>query len=229
MKKILIIEDDLAFLKGLKVMLENEHYRVISESDGEKGFKRAQKEKADLILLDLMLPSMNGEQICRELRDHGIKTPIVILTAKDDEIDQIILLEMGADDYLVKTISTHLLRTKIATILRRFDRDTPEIETYQFGNISLDFRKLEVKKGSINISLMTREFAILKYLIENSGRVVSRDELLIHVWEDDAFPTPRTVDNYILSIRKKIEDDRESPKYILTVPRAGYKFSDNQG
>ena len=229
MKKILIIEDDLAFLKGLKVMLENEHYRVISESDGEKGFNRAQKEKVDLILLDLMLPSMNGEQICRELRDHCIKTPIVILTAKDDEIDQIILLEMGADDYLVKTISTHLLRTKIATILRRFDRETPEIETYQFGDISLDFKKLEVKKGSENLSLMTREFAILKYLIENSGRVISRDELLIHVWEDDAFPTPRTVDNYILSIRKKIEDDRENPKYILTVPRAGYKFSDDQG
>jgi DNA-binding response OmpR family regulator len=226
MKKILIIEDDLAFLKGIKAILEQEHYRALTETDGERGLKRALSEKVDLILLDLMLPSRNGEEICREIRSHGIKTPVVVLTAKDDEIDEITLLKMGADEYLKKTISPALLKARIENVFNIQERKTPILEKVSFGDITIDFKKLEATKGSVRISLMTREFDILKFLIEHSGEVVSRDDLLNNVWEEDAFPTPRTVDNYILSIRKKIEDDREHPKYILTIPRAGYKFSE---
>jgi len=224
MKKILVIEDDLAFIKGIKIILEEENHRVMTETDGEKGYKRALNETFDLILLDLMLPTMNGERVCRKLRSNGIKTPIVVLTAKDSEIDEITLLKMGANDYLKKTISSDLLRARIEKTFITSDIQQPQIETYNFADISLDFKRMEATKNEQKISLMTREFAILKYLIEHAGEVVSRDDLLSKVWEEDACPTPRTVDNYILSIRKKIESDRENPKHILTIPRAGYKF-----
>lgn len=225
MSRILIIEDDPAFLSGLKMSLEQEHYSVQTETDGRAGYNRAIKENPDLILLDLMLPGMNGEEICRKLRTEGVSTPIVVLTAKDEEIDEILLLEMGADDYLKKTISPRLLKARIQNALRIKPIKTNDVETYSFGDIQLDFKKLEATKKGEKFSLMTREFRILHFLISKAGQVVSRDDLLNNIWEDDVCPTPRTVDNYILSIRKKIEDDRQTPRYILTVPRAGYKFA----
>lgn len=228
MNRILIIEDDPAFLSGLKISLEQEHYTVLTETDGKSGFTRAIKENPDLILLDLMLPGMNGEEICRKLRVQGVSTPIVVLTAKDEEIDEILLLEMGADDYLKKTVSQRLLKARIQNALRDKPLKIEAVESYSFGEIQLDFKKLEAKKNGTKISLMTREFRILQYLISKAGQVVSRDDLLNDIWEHDVAPTPRTVDNYILSIRKKIEDDRQNPRYILTIPRAGYKFSDDE-
>ena len=224
MNKILIIEDDIAHLKGIQSILEEDHYRIITETDGEKGYQRALQEKVDLILLDLMLPSKHGEEICQELRLKGNNTPIVILTAKDDEIDEITLLKIGADDFLTKPVTAAKLRARIQSVLRRIKNLASEIETFSFGEVHLDFRRQEVNKGEKKIVLSTREFAVLKYLIQHAEEVVTRDDLLDNVWEPDVCPTPRTVDNYILNLRKKLETDRDKPKHILTVPRAGYKF-----
>ena len=228
MNRILIIEDDPAFLSGVKMSLEEEHYHIMTETNGRIGYARAVNDKPDLLLLDLMLPGMNGEEICRKLREEGFTIPIVVLTAKDEEIDEILLLEMGADEYLKKTISPRLLKARIQNALRSKNKKISEIESVKFGDVQLDFKRLEATKKGKNISLMTREFLVLKYLISHADEVVSRDDLLDHVWEDDVCPTPRTVDNYILSIRKKLEDDRERPRFILTVPRAGYKFSGDE-
>lgn len=225
MKKILVIEDDAALIEGLTASLKQEHYGVETAADGEEGLKKARKKNIDLILLDLMLPSINGEEICRKLREEGIDTPILILTSKKEETSKVLGLELGADDYVTKPFSVLELNARIKAILRRRVYSGDGVSEYSFGNIRIDFKKHEATKKGKTIKLTEREFKLLKYMIEHKGEVITRDMLLDKVWGYDSFPTTRTVDNYILSIRHKLEDNPSKPKFILTVHTSGYKFS----
>lgn len=224
MKKILIIEDDPAIQQGLELSLQGEHYNVIKAMDGQTGFNLAQKNNVDLIVLDLMLPKMNGMEICSELRKEKIMTPIIMLTSKKEEIDKIMGLETGADDYVTKPFSTRELLARIKAVIRRNEKQENELSEFSFGKINIDFRKQEVIKNKKLIELSVTEFNVLKYMIQHEDQVVTREMLLNEIWGYDTFPTTRTVDNYILSLRKKIEDDSSEPKFILTVPKAGYRF-----
>ena len=224
MKKILIIEDDPAISIGLQDSLIEEHYEVMSEDDGERGFNKAMKENFDLILLDIMLPSKNGIDICRDLRNNGVNSAILMLTSKKEEMDKVLGLEIGADDYVTKPFSIRELLARIKALLRRNSELIKEIEEYSFGNIFIDFKKQEATKKNEPLQLSSTEYKILKYLIQHEGDVISRDNFLDDVWGYDSFPTTRTVDNYILSIRKQIEDDPSKPEHLITIHKAGYKF-----
>ncbi len=226
MHQILIIEDDLAIQKAMKITLEQNHYRVKTESDGQKGFDRAVNENLDLILLDLFLPSKNGEEICRELRQKGINTPIIVITASKEEIDEITLFKLGANDFLTKPVSIHRLLARVENQLRLQVKSEGQLDSYHFGDIDLDFKKQEALKGAQTLDLTAKEFNILKLLIQHEGEVISRTDLLLKVWEYDVdnLPTTRTVDNYILNLRRKIEDDPGNPRHLLTYYKSGYKF-----
>ncbi len=224
MNKILIIEDDPAISLGLEEALKNEHYDVTTEADGALGYERALGGEYDLILLDLMLPSKDGMDICKDLRSNSITIPILMLTSKKEEIDKILGLEIGADDYVTKPFSVRELLARIKAILRRSTEIAISIEKYSFANISIDFKKQEASKNNENLELSSTEYKILKYLIEHEGEVISRNKFLDKVWGYESFPSTRTVDNFILSIRKQIEDDPSNPKHLITVHKAGYKF-----
>lgn len=224
MTKILIIEDDPAILLGLLASLEEENYEILSEEDGQKGFDSAKKSNPDLLLLDLMLPNKNGLDICRELRREGYEFPILMLTSKKDEIDKVLGFETGADDYVTKPFGIMELKMRIKALLKRTGTPKQEPATYEFGDITVEYKKLEAFIDGEPIGLSAKEFQILKYFIEKEGEVVSRDTLLNDIWGYDSYPTTRTVDNYMLSIRKKIEDDPSNPKHILTIHTVGYKF-----
>ena len=224
MKKILIIEDDPAILKGLKAGLEEEHYRILSDSDGERGYQLAMHENIDLIILDLMLPNKNGEDICKDLRREGIQTPIIMLTSKSDELNKVLGLELGADDYVTKPFSIRELKARIKAHLRRGSTQKKEIDVFSFEDVHLDFKKQEARKGDIALKLSAKEFDIMKLLIQYEGEVVSRDLMLNEIWGYEVFPTTRTVDNYILNLRKKFENDSANPKHLLTMHKSGYKF-----
>lgn len=224
MNKILIIEDDPAISLGLEEALKNEHYDVITEADGTLGYEKALGGEYDLILLDLMLPSKDGMDICKDLRSNGITKPILMLTSKKEEIDKILGLEIGADDYVTKPFSVRELLARIKAILRRSTEMTKSIEKYSFADISINFKKQEALKNNVNIDLSSTEYKILKYLIEHEGEVISRNKFLDKVWGFESFPSTRTVDNFILSIRKQIEDDPSNPKHLITVHKSGYKF-----
>ena len=224
MTKILVIEDDKELLKGLIDNLTLEGYKVISAQDGERGLELVKKEHPDLIILDLMLPKLSGEEVCRTLREENNLTPIIMLTARGEESDKVKGLRLGADDYLTKPFSLLELFARIEAILRRVKKEKVEIEKYQFEDIVVDFIHLEVKKRGKQIKLSPKEFFILKFLIEHKGEVIRRETLLREIWGYDVFPSTRTVDNFIARLRKKIEKDPEKPKHILTVHGIGYKF-----
>ena len=224
MKTILIIEDDAAIAQGLEEALREEHFKIVSANTGEKGYAIALRQNIDLVLLDLMLPDRNGEEICRDLRKEGVQTPILMLTKKKAEIDKVMGLDSGADDYVTKPFSTRELVARVKALLRRSAELKKEIEDFAFGNVHVDFKKQEATKRDKSLSLSAREFKILKYLIQHEGEVVTREMLLNDVWGYENFPTTRTVDNYILNLRKKIEDDTSLPKHLITVHTAGYKF-----
>lgn len=224
MKRILIVEDDPAILTGLVDSLSEEHFEVITASDGEEGFQKGKKENIDLIILDLMLPSKNGIEICKELRELGVSIPILMLTSKKEEIDKVLGLEIGADDYVTKPFSIRELIARIRALLRRNVELKKDIEDFSFGNISIDFKKQEAFIDNNPIDFSTTELNILKYFIQREGDVVTRHQLLDDVWGYDNYPTTRTVDNFILSIRKKIEPDPTTPKHLLTIHKSGYKF-----
>lgn len=224
MKKILIIEDDPAVAEGLKAAIMQEHYEVILESTGERGFKKAKEEMIDLIILDLVLPDRDGIDICRSLRKDGVNIPVLMLTGKKEEIDKVVGLEIGADDYMTKPFSIKELIARIHALLRRSSSIIKEIEEYSFGDIYLNFKKHEAYKNGSVIQLSAMEFKLLKYFAQHEGEAISRDQLLDDVWGYEQFPTTRTVDNYILLLRKKIENDPSNPKYIITLHKAGYKF-----
>jgi DNA-binding response OmpR family regulator len=227
MNKLLIIEDDPAILKGLTVSLEQEHYEVHSSSDGIKGYEKAKNNKYDLIVLDLMLPGKNGQDICRDLRAAKINTPILMLTSKHEESDKVLGLELGADDYVTKPFSIRELQARVKAILRRGVSVKNELQTFEFADVQIDFKKQEALKNNESIKLSSKEFEILHFLIQHESEVVSRSRLLDEIWGYDVYPTTRTVDNFILNIRKKIEDDPAKPKHLITVHTSGYKFIKN--
>lgn len=224
MKQILIIEDDPAISKGLQESLEDEHYQVISAADGKEGFDLAVKENPDLILLDLMLPTMNGQDICRKLREDGLNMPILMLTSKREETDKVLGLELGADDYITKPCSLRELHARIKANLRRSEIVKKEVLKISFADLEIDFKKQKAEKNGKPIQLSTKEFEILHFFVQHDDEVVSRDMLLDEVWGYDVYPTTRTVDNYILNLRKKIEKDASKPEHILTVHKSGYRF-----
>ncbi|MDX9758705.1 MAG: response regulator transcription factor [Bacteroidota bacterium] len=223
MKTVLIIEDDPAILAGLEAGLRAEHYAVTTESDGARGLERARKLNPDIIILDLMLPSLNGEEICRALRAGGCVMPILMLTAKGSETDKVLGLELGADDYMTKPFSLRELQARIKALLRRAPV-LREPEEYAVGELWINLRTREVRLRDRAVDLTAREFDVLRYFILHANELVTRDMLLDEVWGYDQYPTTRTVDNYILALRKKIEITPSAPRYIVTVHTAGYRL-----
>lgn len=225
MKRILVIDDDEALVKTIVSALREENFDTISALDGEEGFKLASSEKIDLVILDLVLPKMNGLELCRKLRNQGINTPVVFLTGKrKEEMDKVLGLELGGDDYIIKPFSVRELLARIRAVLRRSETQTPGIEECSFGDISLDFKRHLAFKGNEEIRLTAKEFGLLKLLVSHEGEVVSRETILNQVWGYDRYPTTRTVDTFIHNLRKKIEKDPSRPSHLLTIPWAGYKF-----
>lgn len=225
MEKILIIEDEESILMALEDDLKIEGYEVSSAQDGLQGFSMAQEQGYDLIILDIMLPKMNGFDVCKQLRQKGMMTPILILTAKSQEIDKVLGLELGADDYVTKPFSSRELLARVKAILRRVKQTQQGIDLYHFGDVEIDFKKYEVKKNGQPIYLTALEFALLHFLINHKDQVVSRDSILDEVWNDDVCVYPRSVDTHIAHLRKKFEDDPANPKYIIGVRGIGYKFT----
>jgi DNA-binding response OmpR family regulator len=212
MNTILVIEDDPSVSRGVEIALTGEHFKVLCAATGEKGLSLARRGTVDLIILDLLL------------REAGMTTPILMLSSKKEEMDKIIGLEIGADDYVTKPFSTRELVARVKALLRRVHNLPKDIAEYTVGDVHLDFRKQEAVKNRRPIKFTVREFEVLKYFVLHAGEVVTRDMLLDEVWGYEHFPTTRTVDNFILSIRKKIEDDPSKPRYLTTVHTAGYKL-----
>ena len=227
MSNVLIVEDDPSILEGLKAFLDSEGYDVLTAKDGEEGFQLGSTQSPDVILLDIMLPKKNGFDICRDLRASGAKMPIIMLTSKTEELDKILGLEIGADDYITKPFSIREVHARLRAHLRRSDMTKSDSEIgdeYQFGPYIVNWSAQEVRRNKALVDLSAKEFQILKYFIEREGKIVSREMLLDDVWGYENFPTTRTVDNYILSLRKQIEDDPSKPVHILTVHTKGYRF-----
>jgi len=227
MKRILIIEDDPAILAGLQLSLGEENYEVSGIDDGLAGYEAARKENIDLIILDLMLPGKSGNEICSDLRKAGVETPILMLTARKLETDKVLGLELGADDYVTKPFGIPELKARIKALLRRRSPMRKDLEDDVFGEVRVDFRRQEAFRAEKALRLSAREFAILKYFLQREGEVVSRQMLLSDVWGYEVQPTTRTVDNFILTLRKKIEKNPSKPEHLLTLHAAGYKFLKN--
>ncbi len=224
MSKILIVEDEPDMVTGLRDNFELEGYKVIVARDGEEGLKKALEEKPDLIVLDLMLPKMSGLDVCRNLRKSSFDAPILMLTARGQELDKVLGLEVGADDYITKPFGLNELLARVRAHLRRATHEVATIEHYAFGDVSVDFQKFKASKNSSPIELSPREFELLKFLVNHRGETVTREQLLDAVWGYDAMMFTRTVDNHVAKLRQKIEDDPESPAFIMTVHRVGYRF-----
>lgn len=226
MKQILIIEDDAAILRGLKDNLEYESYQVLTATDGEQGYCLIQEKKPDLIILDLMLPKMNGFELCRKIKKEGVSIPILMLTARSEEMDRVMGLDLGADDYITKPFSMAELLARIRAVMRRIQKakagDLPE--TLQFGSVFIDFKRFTARKGDKTLELSRKEYGVLRLLAARQEEVVTRNEILDDVWGYDQYPTTRTVDNHIGLLRNKLEDDPSSPKHLITVHGVGYKL-----
>lgn len=224
LSKILIIEDEPNLIIGIRDSLEFEGFQVIAAQDGEVGLNKAMKEKPDLILLDVMLPVMSGFDVCRALRNKGIEVPIIMLTARSQEIDKVVGLEIGADDYVTKPFSIRELLARIRAHLRRADKQIVDVETFSFGNFEIDFKKFRASKNGKELELSAREFDILRFFIRRQGEIITRDQLLDEVWGYNNNPISRTIDNHIVKLRQKIEDNPSEPQHIITVHRVGYRF-----
>jgi DNA-binding response OmpR family regulator len=222
MKRILVVEDETAIAFGLQLDLKSEGYDVEIESDGESGLRRARKEAFDLILLDVMLPRKDGFEVCRELRRGGSKTPIIMLTAKTQEAEKVLGLEIGADDYVTKPFSPRELRARVKAALRRTAED--DLLIYRFGDAEVDFGRCELRRAGQPVELTALEFKLLTAFVRNRGKVLSRDQLLDLVWGQGTFVTDRVVDNHVVTLRKKVEPDPSKPRYIMSVRGLGYRF-----
>lgn len=226
-KKILIIEDEPGILLSLKDEFESEGYTVFTAEDGEEGLTITGQQKPDLIILDIMLPVLDGYEVCKRLRMEGDTTPIIMLTVKDKEIDRVLGLELGADDYVTKPFSLRELMARVKAIFRRTEQRATDLANYSFGQIELDFIKYEAKKKGEKLELTPLEFQMLKLFIQRKEQVISRDDFLDKIWgEENTYVSYRTVDSHIANIRKKIEDDPSNPKHIISIRGVGYKFID---
>jgi DNA-binding response OmpR family regulator len=224
MTLVLVIEDDPSIARGLADNLAFEGYEVLQAADAETGYRLQQDRKSDLIVLDLMLPRMNGLELCRRLRQAGDHTPILILTARSEESDRVIGLDLGADDYVTKPFSVKELMARVRALLRR-TQDASELPAQlSFDDVELDFRRYTARKRGRDVEMTRKEFATLRVLAARAGTVVTRDELLNEVWGYESSPVSRTVDNHIASLRSKLEAVPSRPRHIQTVHGVGYKF-----
>ena len=224
MSRIVIIEDDPAILRGLADNLKFESYEVLTAGDGEAGYALIKEQKPDLIVLDLMLPKLSGYEVCRKLRDEGFKTPIMMLTARGEEGDRVLGLDLGADDYVTKPFSVRELLARVRALLRRAQPTAGAPDELRFDDVVVNFRSYEAHKNASLLEMTPKEFGILRLLAARPGEVVSRDELLNEVWGYDHYPTTRTVDNHIATLRAKLENNPSEPSHLLTVHGVGYKL-----
>jgi two-component system alkaline phosphatase synthesis response regulator PhoP len=224
MTKILVVEDDANIALGLEYDLGLEGYSVEVAKDGETACRLARESPFDLMVLDIMLPRKDGFAVCRELRRAGIKTPILILTAKTQEAEKVLGLELGADDYVTKPFSPLELRARIKALLRRTATEAPDL--YRFNDLEVDFNRCEVRRTGKHVDLTPIEYKLLTVLIRSRGRLLSREQLLDAVWGAGSSPTDRVVDNHMMNLRRKIEPQPHSPRHLLSVRGLGYRFED---
>ena len=223
--RVLLVEDEAGLRLTLSDRLSSEGYSVETASDGEAGLARATGGGYDLIVLDVMLPRMNGFDLCREVRQRGVTTPILMLTARGQVVDKVVGLKLGADDYLTKPFETIELMARLEELLRRAPSAAqPGGDGYRFGDVEVDFRKMEVTRAGAAVDLSALEFKLLRHLIAHRGATLSRDALLADVWGYDEMPLTRTVDVHVAGLRQRIETNPRAPEYILTVHGLGYKF-----
>jgi two-component system alkaline phosphatase synthesis response regulator PhoP len=231
MRRVLVIEDEPGLVMALTQRLSSEGYEIETATDGAQGLALGLNEPFDVIVLDLMLPRKNGFDVCRDLRQRGVNTPVIMLTARGQVVDRVVGLKLGADDYLTKPFAMMELLARIEALLRRTTASPPlagvgrsSSDVYQFGAVRVDFRRTMVTRNNNAVNISAREFKLLRYLIEHPGATVSRDELLNEVWGYNSMTTTRTVDVHISSLRQKIEEDPRHPKAIVTIHGFGYKF-----
>jgi len=222
--RILLVEDERGLVLTLTDRLRDEGYEVETCADGNSGLERAVTDSFDLVVLDVMLPGKSGFDVCRDLRQRGVSTPILMLTARGQTVDKVVGLKLGADDYLTKPFEMMELLARIEALLRRAPPAGPAAVGHQFGPVRVDFRSAEVLRDGQAIPLSAREFQLLRYFIEHRGATLSRDELLNEVWGYDTTPTTRTVDVHVAWLRQKLEENPHYPQFILTVHGLGYKF-----
>lgn len=225
MPKVLIVEDDDSMIAALRDGFEYEGYTVSLARDGAAGLRQASETAPDLIILDVMLPKMSGLDVCREIRKGGNTVPIIMLTARGQEIDKVLGLKLGADDYVTKPFGFLELMARVEAVLRRATGRPVQVESFEFGSVKADFKRCEVRRNGKLLDLSAREIRLLQYFIEHRGEVVSRDRLLDAVWDYDSAPLTRTVDMHVAKLRKKIEDKAAQPRYLVTVHGRGYKFN----
>jgi two-component system alkaline phosphatase synthesis response regulator PhoP len=223
--KILIVEDEPDMILGLKDNFEFEGYEVLTAADGAEGIEKTREAKPDLLILDIMLPKLSGLEVCKTLRAEGYEAPILMLTARGQEVDKVVGLELGADDYVTKPFSIRELLARVRAVLRRTE-GRKRLASYHFADIDLDFEAYKARKNGQALDLSPREFELLRYLIERKGETVSREQLLEDVWGYENYPTTRTVDTHIAKLRAKIGDSGTEPRFILTIHGSGYKFID---
>jgi DNA-binding response OmpR family regulator len=222
--RILVIEDEPAMVAGLRDNFEYEGYDVISADDGESGLERALADDPDLVVLDVMMPRMSGLDVCKAVKARRPSIPIIMLTARGQEIDKVVGLELGADDYVTKPFSIRELMARVKAVLRRVPPQGPVPDVYRFGDVEVDVRGNEVRRAGSAVELSAKEFALLAYFISHPGETLSRDRLLEAVWGYQNYPSTRTVDTHIVHLRHKVEPDPEQPRFIVTVHGSGYKF-----
>ena len=228
MSRVLVIEDEPAILRGLADNLRFESYEVLTAADGETGLELLRTRQPDLVILDLMLPRMSGCDVCRKARASGIETPILMLTARAQEMDRVAGLDLGADDYVTKPFSLPELLARIRALLRRSQSASGAeqlIAALSVDDVEIDFRKYEARRSGAEIEMTRKEFQVLRYLASRPGQVVTREELLDKIWGFEKYPTTRTVDNHILSLRAKLEREPARPRLLITVHGVGYKWA----
>jgi DNA-binding response OmpR family regulator len=225
MAKILLIEDEPQMQRGVKDNLEFEGYEVDIAGDGKVGLQKLLENSYDLVLLDVMLPHMSGFDVCKKAREKGVTTPVIMLTAKGEEIDKVVGLELGADDYITKPFGLRELLARVKAVLRRAEGSTgSSTQKMVLGSVEIDFATYNASRSGESLQMTPKEFEVLKFLWQHRNKAVSRDQLLTNVWGYDESISTRTVDNFILKLRQKIEDDPAHPKHIITMHGLGYKL-----
>jgi DNA-binding response OmpR family regulator len=224
MAKILIVEDEPNMVSGLRDNFEFEGYEVITAPDGVSGLERALRESPDLVLLDVMMPRMSGLDVCKQLKAKRPSLPVIMLTARGQEVDKVVGLELGADDYVTKPFSIRELLARVKAVLRRSGTPKQAQEQYSFGDVEVNLRNCQVARKGKALEVSSKEFELLKYFLCHAGEALSRDRLLEDVWGYDRFPTTRTVDAHIVRLRQKLEPKPDEPRFILTIHGTGYKF-----
>jgi DNA-binding response OmpR family regulator len=222
--KILVVEDEPNMVVGLRDNFEFEGYEVITASDGVEGLERALAESPDLVVLDVMMPRMSGLEVCKQLRAKRASLPIIMLTARGQEVDKVVGLELGADDYVTKPFSIRELLARVKAVLRRTAVLPKDQEQHSFGDVEVDLRRCRVVRSGKALDVSSKEFELLKYFICHSGETLSRHRLLEDVWGYEHYPTTRTVDTHLVRLRQKLEPNPEEPQYFLTVHGTGYRF-----